>query len=165
MKNKAFPIMPDLNREDWNKKKVLSETIVSTANPLRLIGLAFILGTVVHSLEIPGLAAIGIFGWIGLLAIASVGFTALVEKNLRIQGKTLEWILYIVTTSLGTISIEFSGILAHSATFFIPDHSTAIFWDNVSILLFIGGFCLSAFQSYTKKFIGIPTGEEQKCFS
>lgn len=154
--------MPDLNRGDWNKKNVFLETIVSTVSPYRLVGLAFILGNVVNSLAIPGLVTLGIFGWSGLLAIASVGFTAFIEKNLRIPGKTLEWVLYIVITSLGTISIEFTGILAHSATFLMPDHSMALFWDKISIVLYVGGFFLSAFQSYTKRFIGVPVDERTK---
>lgn len=154
--------MPDLNREECNKKNVLSETAISVASPPRLVALAFVLGSVFHSLEIPGLATFGIFGWIGLLALASVGFNAIVEKNLRIQGKNLEWILYIVCISLGTISLEYAGILAHTASFLMPDHLTSMFWDGISIVLFMGGFGLSAFQSYTKRFIGMPTNDRTK---
>lgn len=152
MKSKIFPNLPELNLVPPTKKNILFETIFSSANPLRIIALAPIFGVLVRSLDIPGQATLGIFGWIGLVIAISVGFNAIVERNVRVPGKTVAWLLYISTTSLGTISIEFTGILAHTATFLMSDASTAAYWDHVSIVLLISGFALSAFQSYSKRF-------------
>ncbi len=152
MKSKIFPNLPELNLVPTTKKNILFDTIFSSANPLRIIALAPIFGILICSLDIPSQATLGIFGWIGLVIAISVGFNAIVERNVRIPGKTIAWLLYISTTSLGTISLEFAGILAHTATFLISDPSTAALWDHVSIALLIGGFGLSAFQSYIKRF-------------
>ena len=152
MKSKIFPNLPELNLVPPTKKNILFETIFSSANPLRIIALAPIFGGLIHSLDIPSQATFGIFGWIGLIIAISVGFNAIVERNVRIPGKTIAWLLYISTTSLGIISLEFAGILAHTATFLMSDASTAAYWDHISIVLLIGGFALSAFQSYIKRF-------------
>ncbi|MGI0059174.1 MAG: hypothetical protein ACREBJ_05340, partial [Nitrosotalea sp.] len=71
---------------------------------------------------------------------------------------------YIAIMSSGVISIEFAGILAHTATIFMQNPSTAAFWDQVSIMLFGGSFGMSLFQSYTKRFIGIQMDDRAKMF-
>lgn len=146
-----------------SKKEILSETTISTFNPLRLIGLLFpILGIFVHSADITAQATFGIFGWIILLIAMSVGFTAILERNARISGHAGAWLLYISTMSLGTISLEFAGILAHTSTLLMTDSATISYWNNVSIALLIGGFGLSAFQSYIKRFNRAMTDDRVK---
>lgn len=137
-----------------SRKKLLGDVISNSISPLRLIGLAFVLGSLSPLLVIPWQSTTDIFSWIEIPIIANVGFIAFNERKLLSQMSRWQWIHWVATMSLGVISIEFTGIFAHTATIFMQDHSAAVFWDHVSLTLFGGSFGLSIFQSYTKRLIG-----------
>lgn len=152
MKSKIFPNLPELNLVPTTKRNILFDTLFSTANPLRIAALAPVLGIFVHTIDIPSQTAFGIFGWIGLIIAMSIGFNAFIERNVRIPGNTISWLIFISTTSLGTISLEFAGILAHTTTLLMTNSSDIAYWDYVSMALLVAGFGLSALQSYSKRF-------------
>lgn len=136
------------------RKRVLTETISSSGGALRLIGLVLALGSLSPLMVIPWQSTTQIFSWIAVPMIANIGYIAFTERQLLNQMSKGQWIHWVATMSLGVISIDFAGIFAHTATIFIQDPSTALFWDHVSLALFGGSFSLSVFQSYTKRFIG-----------
>lgn len=146
--------MPFLDDLPQNERKVVEDTIFGSTAPLRLIALAFVLSSLSPLLALPWQTTTSIFNWIAFPMIANIGFIAFGERKFLKQMGKLQWICWIVTLSMGVISIEFTGIAVHTATIFMQNSATATFWDHVSIFLFGGSFALSIFQSYTKRFTG-----------